>query len=127
MDMIRTTGFFSDHWTVKSMKMIFWMNIVFWTGISLGALYNYVVNQKGYVSVLILFVVELALYSGAYLLMNKKKRIGYYFLLLMAFGTTMLSIVDEVGIADLLSLAVSLLLFISLLKIWGRYHRYLKE
>lgn len=127
MDMIRRKGFFADHWTVKSMKMIFWMNIVFWTGISLGALYNYVVNQKGYFSVLVLFVVELALYSVAYLLMNKKKRIGYYVLLLMAFGTTMLSIVDEVGIADLLSLAVSLLLFISLLKIWGRYHRYLKE
>lgn len=117
---------FLSHREVKWMKLIFSLNILFWSGICLGSFYYHFVAEKGYLIVVILFGVELMVYSLAYLLMMKRRRLGYYTMILMAFGTTLLSVTDEVGIWDILSLTVSLLLFISLIKVWRSYHNYLK-
>lgn len=107
---------------MNAIKLSILLNVAFWTLIAMASFYNNIINSDGYYLVSVLFVVEAIVYAVCYQLIKLKIRIGYYALVILSSSTALLSIVDEVGWGDILSLLLSLLMVVSLFRYLHSYH-----
>ncbi len=103
---------------LKSCQLLLIANIVFWL---LTAVYfsffKFATNDNYFILKILLFA-EPVLYSLSLVGIVKRIKIIYLFSILLTFGNTILSITDQMGIYDYLSLGLSILAFLNLLLLW---------
>lgn len=101
---------------VSNVKLGILINAVFWTTIAVSSLIYNIVNGTGYFIVTFLFLIQAIVYIVGYRIFKKHCQLGFYSLFALTSVTALLSIVDEVGLADLLSLLVSLIMIVALFR-----------
>lgn len=101
-------------WTI----ILFIMNIIFWMGIWMYFTFVKYVDEEAYLMVKILLFGEPVLFTIGLAGYLRRSKLFYLLTLLFLFGNSVLSITDEVGIFDLISLVLSLLMLVVLVIQW---------
>jgi hypothetical protein len=102
---------------LASCRFLLIVNTVFWLfAASYFSFFAYPGNNS-YLTIKVLLFAEPALYFVALIGIIKKIRLIYLFSLLLALGNAVLSVTDEIDLSDVISLVLSVLVFISLISI----------
>ena len=95
--------------------ILFFINFLFWTFV---AIFYSLVREDSTSMVSILLFMEPIVFLIAFIGYLKKNIVIYYLTLIFLFCNAILSITDELGFLDILSLVLNLLLFIVLAFQW---------
>ena len=106
---------------VKSSRVLLIVNLVFWAYIAVYYSFFRFAGNPNYLLLKVLLFIEPLLYAAALHGLNRKNRTIYILTILFAAGNAVLSLTDETGLFDWISLALSLLLLINLMLIGGHY------
>ncbi len=102
---------------LKLCQLLLATNLVFWFLVAFYfSFFKFVTNGNYFVFKLLLFL-EPILYLVSLVGILKKIKLVYFFSLLLTFGNAVLSVTDQMGVYDYLSLGLSILTFVSLLVI----------
>ena len=99
----------------KSCKILIIINIIFWFLVALYFSFFKFASNNNYLVLKLLLFAEPILYYISFIGISKKIKLIYYFSILLAFGNAVLSITDQIGLFDFISLGLSLPTFLNLL------------
>jgi len=99
---------------LKSCQLLLIVNIIFWLFIAFSSL----LESNSHLVVKTLLFVEPVLYFVSLLGIRRKVKTIYLFSIILALGNTILSIIDQIGLSDIISLILSALVFLNLVLIW---------
>ena len=112
---------------LKSCKVLLISNIVFWFCIALYfSLFKYGGNNN-YLLIKILLFAEPTLYLISFIGILKKVKIIYLFSLILTLGNTVLSVTDQLDLSDVVSLILSVLVFLNLIFIWKQIFKRIED
>jgi hypothetical protein len=103
---------------IKIRKALVITNIVFWLFIASYFSFFRFLTDSNYALIKVLLFSESLLYCIVWVGLYKKSRLIYLFSLIFTLGNSLLSITDEFGLFDLVSLVLSFLTFLSLCTAW---------
>lgn len=98
----------------QSCRILLIANIVFWLLIAFSSL----LTGSNHPVVTILLFVEPVLYFVSLVGIRKRIKVIYLFSMVFALGNAILSVTDQMGLADVISLVLSALVFLNLILIW---------
>ena len=104
---------------VKSCQYLLIINIAFWLFMS----FYHLIGSSNYLVIKILLFMEVILYSISLIGVSNKIKLIYLGSIILAFGNTVLSLTDQIGVVDIMSFVLSLLAFVNLLIIWKHIFR----
>lgn len=99
-------------------KIILIANIVFWTVMAIYFSFFKFTSNEYYLILKVLLFFEPLFFAIAFIGLIKEIKIIYVLSIIFVFLNTILSITDEVGIYDIISLILNILALISLLLVW---------
>ena len=107
---------------IKSAKILLGINIIFWTVMAVYFLFT-----DNYWLIKIFLLLEPILFAVIWLGLTKKIKLIYILSLLFILINVILSLTDETGLYDLISLILNLLILINLLLLWQYVFNYKNE
>lgn len=110
---------------LKSCQILLVVNIIFWLFIVLSSLFGDA-GESNFI-VIALLLAEPVLYFVSLVGITKKVKLIYLLSIILASGNTVLSITDQVGILDIISLFLSALVLLNLIVIWNYIFKNPKE
>ncbi|MDD5726336.1 MAG: hypothetical protein PHC53_02895 [Patescibacteria group bacterium] len=99
-------------------KVLLIISIVFWSIMAVYHSFFKFTPNESYLIIKILLFFEPLLFAIALFGLIKKIKFIYILSVIFVFFNAMLSITDEVGLYDILSLVFNILLFVNLLLVW---------
>ena len=85
--------------------------------------FYHLIGSSNYLVIKILLFMEVILYSISLIGVSNKIKLIYLGSIILAFGNTVLSLTDQIGVVDIMSFVLSLLAFVNLLIIWKHIFR----
>ena len=110
----------STSFRLKTAKTLLVVNAIFWLVAAVYALLSNHDTGTNAIVVAMLFA-EPVVYLVAVYGVAQRIKLFYLFALLLTLGNTVLSITDEIGWLDMLSLVLSFAAFVSLLALWHHF------
>jgi hypothetical protein len=98
----------------KSCQILLVANIIFWLLIAFSSL----LGSNNYLVIKLLLFIEPILYFVSLVGVVKKIKIIYLFSILLALGNSILSVTDQMGLSDIVSLILSSLVLLNLIFVW---------
>jgi hypothetical protein len=102
----------------KTCQLLLTLNFIFWIFIACYFSFFKYGDNDNYFFIKILLFSEPIFYLISFVGIIKKIKIIYLFSIILALGNSILSITDQIGLSDVVSLFLSLLLFSNLIFIW---------
>jgi hypothetical protein len=103
---------------MRTCRFLLISNILFWTFVALYSWFVQYAGNNNYLVIKILLFAEPLLYLICLIGIDRRIKLVYLFSIVLALGNTILSVTDQVGLSDVVSLVLSGLLFLNLVFIW---------
>jgi len=103
---------------MRSCKVLLITNIIFWAAMALSFSFSELASHDNYLLIKILLFLEPAIFAVILFGLSRRDKVIYALSIPFAVTNAILSITDDMGIYDIISLILSLAVFVNLLFIW---------
>ena len=125
--MLKLRNYMTKSKLIKSCQFLLFINIIFWLFMVFYSFFYRYANNNNFLIIKILLFIEPILYFISLIGINKRIKLIYLCSIILAFGNTVLSVTDQIGLSDVISLLLSFFVFLNLVLIWKYIFKSPKE